>query len=910
MLLRLAIYAPNGTRKGVLPTTIGTEVGWPFNDVPALKLTHSQAGPGSDLLSDPCEIAVEVSGDGTSWAEPADSRFLLIRRHLDLTDKAAVEQLDMPGYAWMLRKLILYPGSQPLVDGKRAFLSATPGAILATFLTEGHARGTLTGLTWNFSSTHDSAGQPWAKVLTIYYEPGLDALTTLINLAEQGVLDFSMQGRQLRAYNADTQLARDLATGPAPIDLRHGRDITHAPDVGTLEDAASAVLVVGDNQFQQTYTNPSAVAPWGRWEQYVGQGGVSDPGTAALLADAALKRAERERVQRTRQISLAAARWFPILDYRPGDRVLAPGAGGLPEPLRVRQVTLVRDQTGVLSGNVVLNDRLLEQDIRLARRTAGIVGGSTASGGSGARPAPASPRPRSPTAPAGLIVDAQAYIDSAGVPQGQITATWGAVVTDVNGTAVEIDGYELFMRVNQADAPWFLVALTQADDRNATYSPLVIGEQYAFKVRATNQGARGGFSAQQVVTVPDDIDAPPVPTPPSLSTRLGVIHVGWDGHGVGGVLMPSDFAHLLVWMQDPLSPGWSEVGYLEQAGGIVVPGQPYGQDREFRLTAVDRSGNESAPSSSATIAAVQLVSGDAAASSITTGHLVANAVTAAKIDVGAIQAAHIGANQVTAAKLESVLTLSTRIVAGSAAGARVELNSTGLAAYDSGGVQTVSISSATGSVSLVGQLASGVTGARVVINPSGAMVPELRFYPGAGANYSRIFSDASLFPGEATLISLSGTNSGNTAETRVMHAAGAYHVRVRNPVTTLDNGGFLALEESQSRVGFNRHATTQLQQLTFLPTSTRHTGAWSYSGGDAGLVMSTVTIPANQAGATFTYGPTMASSPYVVATIDVGATGSPRVGACVSARTTTSVFVSPTTTQVVAITAQLWGWRM
>jgi hypothetical protein len=208
------------------------------------------------------------------------------------------------------------------------------------------------------------------------------------------------------------------------------------------------------------------------------------------------------------------------------------------ESMRVRQITLVQDKDRVLSGNLVLNDRFLERTVRLARRTAGIVGGSTAEGGSGARPAPESPVPRTPAAPLGLIVAPLPYVDEHGFARGQVTATWGAVIADVRGVALNAGGYELFLRVNEGGEPWFLVATTEAGDLSVTYSPLVIGTEYAFKVRAINLEARGAFSAITAVTIPGDDDAPPVPATPALSTRLGVIHVGWDGLGVGAVAMP------------------------------------------------------------------------------------------------------------------------------------------------------------------------------------------------------------------------------------------------------------------------------------------------------------------------------------------------------------------------------------
>lgn len=900
--LRFVVFAPFGSRVGVLPHPLSVEAGWPLNDVPSLKLAYTTAATGASLLAQPCEIAVEWSVDGTAWTEAPDSRFLRIKRRGDDSDPTGLAQYALPGFVWMLRKIVLYPGPAPLVDGRRAFLNATAGEILQTFIAEAKAPGrdAVPGLDWNFSPTTDSAGHAWTKVINIYYQPGTDALTALTNLAEQGVCDFRMSGRTLHMFNPDT-LNDDLAAGPAPVDLRYGRDIAEAPDDGTLEDLASSVLLVGDNGLIKTFTNPAAAQPWGRWEQYVGAGGVSDEGTAMILAQSALERAEAERIQRTRGIVLYGARWLPLKDYQPGDRVLAPGDGGALEPLRVRQVTLARNSAGMVGGSLVLHDRFLERDIRLARRTAGIVGGSTADGGTGARPAPEAPEPRTPAAPTGLLVNPLPYIDEHGLPHGQVTVSWGAVTSDVGGVALTVGGYELFMRINEVGAPWFLVTSTEAGDTTATYSPLVIGESYAFKVRAVNLGKTGSFSPEVAVTIPDDDEAPPVPTAPQLSTRLGVVRVTWNGLGVGAEPMPPDFLHARVWMQDPLAPGWSEIGVLGEAGAILVPGLPYGADRQFRFTARDRSGNESAPSASATIAAAQLVQGDAANESITTGALVANAVTADKLAAGAVEAEHITAGAVVADKLAAVLTLSTRVVAGSAAGARVELNSAGLAAFNGSGQQTASISAATGAVSIVGQLASGVTGARIVVNPAGAANPEIRFIPGSGTNQSRIYSDGARFAGEATLVMESGTNQASTAMCRLTHAAGFWQAAILNPSNGEQRGGAVSAVESQASVGWV-HPAQQDQLMVFDQSGTLHRGTWQYAN-DSGLIMMSVAV---SRGATYyqvVLGYSFPTVPKVVFTAEQTTTMQ------LYSRTNSELFFYDPSGGTASRTFHIWAWR-
>ncbi|MFI6485142.1 hypothetical protein ACIBH1_45040, partial [Nonomuraea sp. NPDC050663] len=173
--LRLVAYAPNGARLGLLPGHLGFDAGLPLNDVPSLQLSYSGNALGADRLAQHCEIAVEYAVDGTSWTEPLNGRFLRIKRSGDSIDRAKSRSYDCPGWAWQLRKLLLYPNAF-MVDGRRRFETASPGDILTAFVDEAQGRGTLPGLAVDFTDSHDSSGQPWQAELTIGVEPGTDLL--------------------------------------------------------------------------------------------------------------------------------------------------------------------------------------------------------------------------------------------------------------------------------------------------------------------------------------------------------------------------------------------------------------------------------------------------------------------------------------------------------------------------------------------------------------------------------------------------------------------------------------------------------------------------------------------------------------------------------------------------------------
>ncbi len=860
--LRLVAYAPNGNRLGLLSQATSFETAHPLNDIPSAQLTYQADAAGAALLDEPCEIAVEyAAGDGT-WVEPPDGRFLRIKRSGDLTDLTGSRRYSCPGYAWQLRKLVLYPGGV-MADGKRQFSAVSAGALLRTMVNEGRDRGTLLAMAVDFTASTDSAGAAWASPLTLGLDPGTSLLAMLINLADQGVIDWRMQGRTLQVYNAGTFLARDLASGLTPVDLRLGRDIDQAPDDVTLEDAASAVLIRGEEGLSVEVTNPSAVAPWGRWETYQSQGGVTDSGTATLLGQYTLSQADGERAQLTRQIIPRLARWLPFADYRPGDYLLAPGEGGIMQSLRVRQITLTRDQDGTVAGNLVLGDRFLERDIKNARKAAGIMSGLS-TGGSGTAAAPESSG-RTPAAPAGLVVTPDAYVDEHGYARGQITAVWLPVVADVNGTAIDVDGYELYARLNESGEIWQQITSTTSGDTNATYSPLTVNAEYAFKIRATANGAKGLFSAEQVVLIPDDVVAPPVPTAPIVSTRLGVIKVEWDGQGVGPVAMPADFDRVRVWMTDGVGP-YEEIGSLTAAGAIIVVGEPYEEDRTFRLTAADRSGNESAASATATIATTPLVDTDLIGEVIDGANIVdgtitasdkvvANSITGALIQALSIAAGHIQANAITADKITAGAVTAAKVAADAIDGKTI----TG--AY----IRTAS------------------TGQRLELAPPGATYPEMRLYPGSGSNYTVLQTRDDINSGEATLVITSSQNAAATYRAQLQMGATLTRINVKNETASSSKGGLLDVASTYARFGYN-DGSASTESFIHLDGSGRYYirgKFWDFTALSAyeAVMAGSVSIPGAGGSPNWGqlyYGPIMASNMGPVCTIrDGGAGGSP-----------------------------------
>lgn len=381
-LVRLIAYAPNGASLGELPAPQGLSVGWVYNDLSALSFAYPSVGPKVTKLGQPIEVAVEVSNDGQTYAEPDNSRFLYLRDGRDSVRADSPWDVECLAYLNRLKKaLIPFTGLDS--TGRRNFTNQKVGAILNTLLTEAQARGALTGMTWNFTATTDSAGVPWANSQTVAYEAGKDFLAIVMEWVQLGLADVVTRGRQLRLYNPGGGSV-DTTVATSPVTLRRGRDITEAPFRRTWENLADKAFVRGDSGINTTRTAAGALTPWGTQEAFVSAGGVQSPTTLAALGDAALSLTSQARTEYTYGLAFTTNPARPFREYNPGDWVYGVTNGAAPpERMRVRQITLTADTSSRVGGSVVLNDRFTESDIVQQRRLEALTSGATpAIGGS------------------------------------------------------------------------------------------------------------------------------------------------------------------------------------------------------------------------------------------------------------------------------------------------------------------------------------------------------------------------------------------------------------------------------------------------------------------------------------------------------------------------------------------------
>lgn len=517
---------------------------------------------------------------------------------------------------------------------KRTFNGRHAGSIFAELLEEAHARGNrLSGMQATFTKTHDSAGKPWpANPGVIQVNTGSDMGALLTTFVEGGQLDFRTNGRKLDVYIQDTELSRDASDSAV---LRYGYHIDEAPDKSTIEGLAGSMLFIGDDGLIFSRDNPQAAQPWGVWESSVSQSGVKSVGVGERYARSALQEAAQRRVERTRGLVFheGVTAPLPYVDYRPGDFVAAPGSSGSNEKQRVQQITLTKDgKTGQVAGNIVLNDRFLEREIKNSRSLKAVMGGGSISGTGGSRDQETYVDLRSPVPPRYVKGEAVGnYVKNLGI-QAYMDVDWYWEAKATNGTAMAdaLTSFQVRYRLVQEGTSgtgpansmaWVAAPDAPGDERQTTIGPIEGWNRranapavYEVIVRAcANNGKVSEWSKVGTIQVLTDNESPIAPSRPGARAEGSVLWVEWDGKMSSGGKPPADFLSIKVHEarvpdDAPRDENTQAVddGYLNalsytlvdstpltEAGAAPVFDRKYGEQYAYRLTAVDFFGNES-----------------------------------------------------------------------------------------------------------------------------------------------------------------------------------------------------------------------------------------------------------------------------------------------------------------------------
>lgn len=392
------------------------------------------------------------------------------------------------------------------------------------------------------------------------------------------------------------------------------------------------------------------------------------------------------------------------------------------------------------------------------------------------------------------------YLDALGNTRARILASWLLPLNGDGSTILDGSHYEIRYGLSPVTDEW-QVEFAPWGSLQAVVNDLSPGVEYDFQIRAVDlHGNAGEWSDIETVVAQPDTIPPSTPAPPTVAGSLIAIQVVHElGKASGGTFnLELDLDHLEVHVGDSsgFTPSESTLkGKVMANAGMIMGEIPAvgtvdvaeTTTRYVKVIAVDEAGNKSDPSTAAT-ATAQLIDdahiSDLTVSKVTAGTISANwllgasirtassgqrvelnstglhgynnagtelvavqtngifflrsATSGARLDfsnVTGIQLFNSGGTRTVHLDLDGSFELRS-----AASGARIQMDGTGFKAYNSSGQQTVDIAASTGSVTVVGSIATGFSGQRIVFNPPGATDPEIRFYPTSGSAFASIKS--------------------------------------------------------------------------------------------------------------------------------------------------------------------------
>lgn len=604
---RLRFYDPDGNVVGDMPDPQGVQRQIQYNDTGTLAFAYPHNGKNAALLNrdDGLFAVVDAAGEGQEW-------YLLEDDGDDPADEAGAARQVMVGARGalaLLERAVIYPaghsaGQNPTgLDPHFNFVNASPGAIMGLLLDRAHARGAITQVDYDFTATHDSAGNPWPTLYSVNYDCGLDLLKVALAMADNAWADVRMRRHTVQMFVPDTYMATDRPD----VVLRLGREILSGPRrKRSRRDIRTVMLGVGSENAVVEMANSSAMARWDRREGYASNGNITNTGTLATVTQSALDSASDASEGFTVIYDPSATNApQPGVRFEVGNKIRYDqrrlDASTL-EPLRVRSIAWTYDdETGAPTVSLELNDLFVEQTLRLKRKVDGIVNNSST---------PAAPLPYNdgsdktvPKGPDAVGLDAAVYT-LLGDTEVAVSITWPDVALNTDGSAYSDHGYYVVEIAYGQHTPGNWTGGWQVHDVSLHIDRMTPGYAFKARVRAVDfNGNAGAWTESATINLPVDSTPPPIPSDPTTTVRMSTIAVHWDGKDLNGADMPADF-DLAQIHRSTSGPGFTPdastlFATLNAAGaGIFTEGE-YGTTYYFRLVAVDRDGNVSAPSGAA-----------------------------------------------------------------------------------------------------------------------------------------------------------------------------------------------------------------------------------------------------------------------------------------------------------------------
>jgi len=606
--IRLREFTPAGVKGRILSTL---SIASTDAESATATLQFSTSSRVAGRLEAPFVVGLEYTTGGKSWSRPRNDLYVVLSDAENAKDQTDVMTFTAQSYVgWLLSQALHWWNTDS--DGRTRTYDMTPGRLVRQLVSEaqvstaGLERGWAPMLTTNFSDTHDSLGQAWKAEDRIKMEVDLWRPYSALfqSWIEQGHFEWWAEGTtlMLARLGSGADLSSKIALG--------GPGFESAPAKTDFKGTFSTIVLIPDKAAATHALNAGADTRFGALETSMTMSGVSDPATAVRMAQPVMRENRGKKLELSFDWTPADGGPVPWADFTIGDLVSARRkVGKLPQ--RVVGIQMSK-RDGLVSARAIVGSKLVGLQAKIAKRAGsasqgGIIGGS----GAGIPSNPGVKRP-DPIAPSGLLVTSEAYFDATGTAYASVTATCSTVTTDALGGTIKVKWYELWAKKNSSGESWTRLSITEAEPPSMSYAGLLAGESWSFKVRAyVEDRIVSAFSPVFSLVLAKDTTPPPVPAPPSGESRQGQVILTHTGLTADGLAQPLDISHFNVWMATTATGAGVKLGEMQGVPDVfTTPTQPYNVPRWYWVTAQDKSGNKSDPSTRISVTTKSLVPED------------------------------------------------------------------------------------------------------------------------------------------------------------------------------------------------------------------------------------------------------------------------------------------------------------
>lgn len=602
----LRTVASDGTLERFLPDFSTLDMSPVYCDSGTIQFGYPENGINYDILKEDIEIAVTLNG-----VEIPELRSLIESIEGDnatdseggalwkFTARTAIGKLD---------DAIVYPSNWwAAVDGvlkkpkQVSYSDKNVGYILNDLFTKAKARGSLAKYTWDFTASQDSEGNAWTFYVDLTFDIGKSYLDIVKELAQNGWLEFRVDGRVIRVWDYG-KMGVDRSAGPNPLHFRKGRDIKESPRKVNTKGLKSYTLVSGgDNTvFQEIHDTPATVT-YGRRESYYSAGSTKyrsiwgSLSTLSLAGNKYLSGVSDPQMEVTHGLHFETEdQPRPVTNFNVGDWALTDVGVGV-ERFRILQWVISVAADGSCTGSITMNWLFNTQLSQVSSSIHKIENGTTNAGSAPKNDGIA------PAQVTGVVPTSANYFVN-DISRATLAISWTAVETNEDDSEIfDLDFYQVSWKYT-SDTKWQPSIRVEAEDAQTALEVVNLqpGASVLVRVRAADYWNNfGDWSTTVPGMLAGDTIPPNKPASPTVTSNVGTLRVVWSGLDYAGAAMPTDLAGVEVHISTAdFTPSSATKKDVLPPGVLTttITGLTYGTEYWVKLIAVDTTGNRSSAS--------------------------------------------------------------------------------------------------------------------------------------------------------------------------------------------------------------------------------------------------------------------------------------------------------------------------